>query len=246
MKSWLNTCSESHIKCGMLYDTNFMPSRLIDVGRGGENFVRLIGSTPSSVLPSSRYLTLSHCWGSSMPKSAKTTTANYERHLQKIRVRKLPRTFRDAITVTRRLGYRHIWIDSLCIIQDSPKDWSRESALMGKIYSHSSCMLAAAAASDCHGGLFPLRTELPIFRASEPKAASTDPSFVLVKQAYDGWDELFKASPLNSRGWTLQERELSPRIIYFTKHSMLFECREARGSVRVENLEQVFDSRKKS
>ncbi|EPE34410.1 hypothetical protein GLAREA_10104 [Glarea lozoyensis ATCC 20868] len=165
-----------------------------------------------------------------MPGSAKTTMKNYDDHLRRIRIRNLPRTYRDAISLTRRLGYRYVWIDSLCIIQDSPADWTRESAAMGKIYSHSFCTLAAAASNDCHGGLFPLRKELPIFQLEDSATGAKGSSFVLVKQAYQGWDELFDSSSLNVRGWTLQERELSPRIVYFTKHTLLFECRETRGS----------------
>jgi hypothetical protein len=230
IKFWLDTCFESHISCAVLYDNGFMPSRLLDVGCHGQNFICLKDSGFSSKLQSSRYLTLSHCWGRSMPGFAKTTTKNYDDNFRRIRIRNLPRTYRDAISLTRRLGYRYIWIDSLCIIQDSAADWSRESAAMGKIYSHSFCTLAAAASDDCHGGLFPLRKELPIFQLEESVTNTQSSSFVLIKQAYRGWDELFDSSSLNTRGWTLQERELSSRIIYFTKHTMLFECRETRGS----------------
>ncbi|KAK1502880.1 hypothetical protein CTAM01_04869 [Colletotrichum tamarilloi] len=35
----------------------------------------------------------------------------------------LSKTFQDAVLVTRRLGIKYIWIDSLCIIQDSKLDW---------------------------------------------------------------------------------------------------------------------------
>jgi hypothetical protein len=233
MKFWLNTCLKSHMNCGIIYDASFMPSRVINVGSERQNFVNLTDTTLSSKLPRSEYLTLSHCWGPSMPGSAKTTSANLSRHLRKIRIRKLPRTFRDAIMLTRRLGYRYIWIDSLCIIQDSVHDWSHESALMGKIYSHSHCTLAAAGSADCNGGLFARRTELPILQASTSlKTTPKFPSFVLAKEADLDWMKMFYRSPLNTRGWTLQERELSPRIIYFTKHSLLFECREARGGER--------------
>jgi hypothetical protein len=230
MKSWLNTCLKSHASCGIIYDTKFMPSRLIDVGSERQNFVNLTDAWLSSGRPSSKYLTLSHCWGLSMPESAKTTTLNLSRHFRRIRIRKLPKTFRDAIMMTRRLGYRYIWIDSLCIIQNSELDWTHESALMGKIYSHSSCTLAAAGSADCHGGLFRNRKELAIFKESSAPGTVNASPFVLVKNAYVNWEIVFDRSPLNTRGWTLQERELSPRIIYFTKETLLFECREARGN----------------
>ncbi|EMT74211.1 hypothetical protein FOC4_g10002692 [Fusarium odoratissimum] len=69
-------------------------------------------------------------------------------------VKDLPATFRDAITVTNRLGLEYIWIDALCIIQLDAEDWSLHSVTMAKVYSYSAITLAAAASSDAHGGLF--------------------------------------------------------------------------------------------
>ena len=100
---------------------------------------------------------------------------------------------------------------------------------MGKVYSHSHCMIAAAAASDCFGGLFARGAELPILKAPREDPNSSTLRSALIKPPFTYWDDLFKSSKLNERGWTLQERELSPRIIYFTKHTMLFECREAQA-----------------
>src|SRR5271154_4528317 len=100
---------------------------------------------------------------------------------------------------------------------------------MGKVYSHSFCTIAAAAASDCHGGLFPRTSELPILSTSNPTSDTSNARSVIIKPHYADWDDLFLLSKLNSRGWTLQERELSPGILHFVKHTMLFECKEARG-----------------
>ncbi|KAG9235317.1 heterokaryon incompatibility protein-domain-containing protein [Amylocarpus encephaloides] len=214
-------------------EPGFPPKTLLDVGSGSRATLRLISTTDSK--PGAyKYLTLSYCWGRSMPISATTRTDTLAQRILRIRLRKLPRTFRDAVAITRRLSLRYLWIDSLCILQNFAEDWQRESALMGKTYSHSACTLAAAASVDCHGGLFAKRSELPILGVTSSTSSSRS-SFVLLKQRYEGWDDLFRQSPLNSRGWTLQERELSPSIIYFTKHTMLFECRETRGSERGES-----------
>lgn len=234
LQLWLRKCSQTHTRCGVRYDYGFKPTRLIEVGHKGKHprLVHTTGSSPNA----GEYLALSHCWGVEMPSIAKTTEATLSRNLSRIRTKKLPRTFQDAIIVTRRLGFKYLWIDSLCIIQDSHEDWQLESALMGKVYSHCYCTLAAAASTDCHGGLFPKHSELAILgtEMSDPLHPA-----VLLKPTYDGWDEIFSQSPLNSRGWTLQERELSPRIIYFTKHTMLFECRQARGGERGESRGQA-------
>jgi len=68
----------------------------------------------------------------------------------------LPETFRDAVQVTRELGIRYLWIDSLCIIQDKHdcRDWYHEANLMDKVYLHSYCNISAADANDSTGGLF--------------------------------------------------------------------------------------------
>jgi hypothetical protein len=91
--------------------------RVIDVGLDGSApklVVTLDGQTGS-------YICLSHCWGSSQLLTTTTMTLN-ERWYE-IEWRKLPKTFQNAITVSRQLGIRFLWIDSLCILQDDTDDW---------------------------------------------------------------------------------------------------------------------------
>ncbi|KAM0143873.1 hypothetical protein ACHAP3_001139 [Botrytis cinerea] len=208
--------------------TGFRPRRLIDVGRYGTP-PRLV-ETQQNNDRYTKYLALTHCWGKEMPEAATTKTRTLEQRLLSIPLKTLPRTFRDAITITRRLGLQYLWIDSLCIIQNSLQDWQQESAKMGKIYSHAYCTIAAAAASNCEGGLFALHSELPLLPQS-PKQPG-----ILFKSPFPGWDNLYNKSTLIQRSWTLQERELSPRILHFTKHTLLFECREARISDHTHGL----------
>lgn len=99
--------------------------------------------------PNARYVTLSHCWGSYMP--LRLLKNNISSLKQGIR---FSQTFQDAMVVAQRLGVRYIWIDSLCIIQDSEEIWLEQSALMGQIYSNSFCNIAAAHASDSRQGCF--------------------------------------------------------------------------------------------
>lgn len=67
----------------------------------------------------------------------------------------LPTTFRDAIQVTKGLGIRYLWIDSLCIIQDDDVDWKEESSKMASIYQNSFLTICATAAPDDEAGLWP-------------------------------------------------------------------------------------------
>ena len=135
----------------------------------------------------------------------------------------LTRTFKDAIAVTRELGLGYIWIDSLCIVQDSPRDWEGESALMSTVYGNSTINLAAAGAIDGSHGLF-LQPENYVGRVHID---------VKIDGAVEGWDianslyyESVPTSPLGKRAWTLQERLLAPRTLYFSHTELFWECRE--------------------
>jgi hypothetical protein len=120
------------------------PSRLLDVGTPEEQQLRLV---PWDVyrLHERPYLTLSYCWGG-VPMDApwKLTTTNLEQFMVSIPIETLPLTLREAVLLTRRLGERYIWIDSLCIIQNDQSDWVRQSSSMSRIYSGSLCTLSAA------------------------------------------------------------------------------------------------------
>ncbi|CAG9942401.1 unnamed protein product [Clonostachys rosea f. rosea IK726] len=94
------------------------------------------------------YATLSHCWGGQ--SIIKLTTDALAQFQKKIETASLPQTFRDAILVARRLGIRYLWIDSLCIIQDSLQDWQKEAALMGEVYSNSTLNVMATACRNSH------------------------------------------------------------------------------------------------
>jgi hypothetical protein len=70
-----------------------------------------------------------------------------------MRLSELPRTFRDAVEVTRGLGYEYIWIDSLCIVQDDPKDWKEEAPRMALVYGIAVCSIMAMDSENYEGGL---------------------------------------------------------------------------------------------
>jgi Heterokaryon incompatibility protein (HET) len=91
----------------------WMPTRLVDVNSSDkdEDNVRIIetqGELQEGVLD---YLTLSHVWGRT--KAMKLTRSNYDHCKSGIKIMELPDCFRDAVLITRRLGVRYIWIDSL-------------------------------------------------------------------------------------------------------------------------------------
>ena len=95
-------------------------------------------------------MTLSHRWGTA--EFLKLTIENYENLKRGFSISDLPKTFRDTITMTWKFGIRYLWIDSLCIIQDSNQDWRQESASMGDVYENSTCNIAVTGVSGTEEG----------------------------------------------------------------------------------------------
>lgn len=184
--------------------------------------LRLVISA-GSVQPKSAYIALSYCWGLSMPTGGTTTKSSIEMHLQGISMSSLPLTIQDAVAATRRLGVRYMWIDALCILQDSREDWELESAAMSDIYSHAFCTIAAAATKHCEGGML-LRADRRRF------SVVTLADNLFIKASTIPHQDLKDSNPLSTRAWALQERELSPRVLWFTAHELLFECHAMWGS----------------
>lgn len=106
------------------------------------------------------YLTLSHCWG--QKHFTTLTRESFHSFLCEIPTDLLTKTFKDAIAITRKLGFRYIWIDSLCIFQGDLSDWRAESALMANVYGNSTLNIAAADAPDGDTGCFFERTSFKL------------------------------------------------------------------------------------
>lgn len=117
-KYWLNRCLSSHDKCRLETPANelpFIPTRVVDVGTNDDE-IRLVETAKElQAADADRgYVALSHCWG--QIHIITTRHENYQDHLRQIPAAKLSKTFRDAVHTTRKLGYRYLRIDSLCII----------------------------------------------------------------------------------------------------------------------------------
>jgi hypothetical protein len=142
----------------------------------------------------------------------------------------LPRTFQDAIAMTRKLGVRYMWIDSLCICQDDVKDWERESARMAAVYSNAYLTIAATGSSDAGGGLFfdrPGRSYLrTLFRSTNGAVKGDVLIFPLATWLELDHSTLVKMprNPLSYRGWAFQERVLARRVLHFAVNQISLEC----------------------
>ncbi|CAI4212106.1 unnamed protein product [Parascedosporium putredinis] len=136
------------------------------------------------------------------------------------RVDLLPQNFQDAIILTRELGLRYLWIDALCIIQDSEDDWKNEAIKMAEIYS-SAVVTISTLNSD--------RSTTGFLRPRESGAALVSPDFAV--QPYHGsLLDALEASTLNTRGWCMQERLLSPALLHIGDAQLFWECRTGYGA----------------
>lgn len=149
--------------------------------------------------------------------------------MDEIPVSELPKTHSEAIRVTRELDIQYLWIDSLCIIQDSDEDWRQESAMMEMIYSNSHCTIAAAASGDGNGGLFFERDALAATPCQVSCTWDVHQPESLLCYDNDPWVDV-ELGPLNSRAWVLQERLLSPCVLLFAKDQVYWECSELMAS----------------
>jgi hypothetical protein len=145
-----------------------LPARVLDLQGTGDSKVSL-KETNGERAP---YITLSHCWGSVQPLI--TTTSTLHSHKDGIEWPHLPKSFQDAITITRGLDIRYIWIDSLCIVRGGGADWAAESVKMGTIYENSYLTIAATAATDGTNGCFTIRDSEVKLRHSHQIRAPTE------------------------------------------------------------------------
>ena len=144
--------------------------------------------------------------------------------------------FRDAIAITRGLGYRYLWIDSLCILQDSPEDWKRESANMGYIYKNSVPTITAEEDPDSHAGISNISNmsrESSLDGQTMVQTSCHSSKTRLKGKVFCGRhtkDANVSRGPLSQRVWTLT---LSPRVLRFAQGQVWWPCRETQQKERI-------------
>jgi len=134
----------------------------------------------------------------------------------------LPPLFLDAILITKRLKQRYLWIDSLCIIQDSNDDWQREAANMGNIYKNSVFTIAASHIFKDSASLLNGSRHLGEFVEFHTHSEEHHLSGRLFAQSKNYQIE---RPEWLSRAWTLQEELLSPRLLNWGRRMLSWKCR---------------------
>ena len=144
-------CSSTHSRCSPNPCGSNFPTRLLDLD-AGETHASIRVTVTDTNPREGEYMTLSHCWGAAQFITLRKI--NIEELRQGIPLTKPPRTFQDAVAVTRLFKARHLWIDPLCILQDSNEDWLKQSATMKDIYRHSMMNISATGAAESTVGCF--------------------------------------------------------------------------------------------
>ncbi|KAK8094944.1 HET-domain-containing protein [Apiospora hydei] len=150
-----------------------------------------------------------------------------EDRLREISFDDLPRTFQDAVQITRELGMRYLWIDGLCIVQGDKHDWASEAERMGAVYENASLVIAASGSASAQKGCFITGTRdlcsinLPYYTED-----GQSEGYVHACAHIPGNRWFPGEGPLQNRGWALQEAYFARRAIHFMPGGPSWSCRE--------------------
>lgn len=230
IKSWLEICEKQHgPDCTGTYETTRFENLRRQTWFGVIDVVRMkLCKLPENNGHPEPYVALSYVWGKQEPREDRpdhrTKRANVTQRTQSggIEERHLPKTIWQAIQLTRDLGLGFIWIDSLCIVQDSASSFKLNAAEMDLIYGNAYLTICAADGNTADDGLAALDPQ----NADKPLAEYVGDMRLLVSRPSE---KVIKDSVWDQRGWTFQERILSRRCLVFVAGRFYFQCR--RGSI---------------
>jgi hypothetical protein len=197
-----------------------LPKRVIDLGPDNES-LSLYETSQNTGL----YAALSYCWGkgSTLLKTTQSSLKSFKDHIP---WEKLPKTLQDAIAITRKIGLKFVWIDCLCIVQDSRSDWEIEAAKMGQYYRNAFITIGASSSPGSQSGIFADRPK--ISRPKELRFSGSDAVLYSIlaqrREAAPWFSPIWQLGPLSERAWTFQENALSARMIHFTDGEIIWEC----------------------
>lgn len=235
-REWLRNCLDNHDSCrGPAGSDRRLPSRVIDVG-DEEHDPKLV-VTDHAV---GEYAVLSYCWGKSTHQHVTLSLQNLDAFQKLIPISSLRMTLQDAIFAARGLGIQYLWVDALCIIQDSVDDWTHEAGSMNDVYSNAVVALFATTAASAAEGFLGERIIKPtqylmphsVWKPDPSDPKTTDQDNPQIFLALNDWgaenDDAYhrdsKVYQWRKRGWTMQERLSPTRGISFNKIQMEWSC----------------------
>lgn len=240
---WLEDCRRTHPACRISQigqnpeERLKLPQRVIDVGPSAGSNIRLIESSGIE----GQYVALSHRWPTDSSKHFVTTMSSINDRKRGISLEHMPKTFQDAVKVSWQLGFRYLWIDSICIIQDHPADWEQNSALMGQIYHRAAITIMAATT--------PAISKSPEHEQPSEGFLHGRPKLVLPTVKMDYYDHSWRLKgnwfiqyrdpffsrnlDLLTRGWVMQEELLSRRKVIYTPDQLLWVSLGRHSDIKI-------------
>ena len=233
----LSHCTSSHEKCATEIPDS-MPTRVIDLGTPECPNLSLISSNKTTP---QHYAIMTYRWGTD-GGAYKLLEVRLEEYHRGIPEPKLPSTLIDVINFTRAIGIRYLWIDALCILQDedSRTDWNIEAPKMREYYRSAYFCVSTLCAPSVEYKLFECcakdrdfeLAELEGVRVGLTSCETETQELEIFDDRLRSFDIAFRSSPLNFRGWTLQERLLSQRLLHIGRHQIYLECSTSEASER--------------
>ncbi|KAF4630042.1 hypothetical protein G7Y89_g8111 [Cudoniella acicularis] len=208
IKSWLEECS-GHECCAKSKAVP-LPKRIIEIPADPEAKPQLILSEGEI----GSYLVASYC-----SDETEISQEGEYRIGHDIGLQTLPKSFTDAITITRHLGFKYLWIPTICIQQSNPLDVAQETSRFVSTYGQASLMIAATHGKNTDSGILHSRT---IYYS--PALGLNKDKYLRQKLLRWKWDTIERGSFLASQAQALQKRILAPRIVHFTQRQIVWEC----------------------
>lgn len=228
-RSWIEKCDTSHPDCMKMKKAtprsqHFVPTRLLDISGAPGTPIRILETSSTPI--QGPYCTLSHCWGKTQFQELRDD--NRERFMKEgVPWALFTQNFKDAIAIARALDVGYIWIDSLCIIQKSEAEWTREASRMHLVYRNSYCNIAVVDSKDSTGGAFRHNRStrdvaLVRYRSPVDSALFKGKTWVVVQDNL--WETGLIRSILYKRGWVFQGELLRVRA----DHALIVNREDAR------------------
>lgn len=242
INDWIRHCVEN---CDEQSGDGTFPKRLLYVQSSLES--GKISLIDTHKLPKEKYAALSHRWGTpELQPPLKATQESLSSMASGIPLEDLPKTYRDAVTVCCSLDIPYLWIDSLCITQDSKEEWESESQKVGWLYKKAFITIIPSAARSCHDGFLqrPNKAFVEVnFQSSlVPKMKGSyfihEPDFTKGSDASLFYQDTAETN-WGTRGWTFNERMFATRRIYFGAKAMHWSCKNFYASEFSHHFEEA-------
>jgi hypothetical protein len=212
LNSWLQLCVTSHSQCCRKPVDTTVPLRLVDVLN--MCLVTINDRERAEV----EYLALSYVWGGG-PKEFVLTIENIQEYYQPRGIPTLPKTISDAVTLTKKMGKRYLWVDSLCIVSNDPEDKASQIPAMTSVYGNAILTIFAAAGEDANHGLPGINSFRPGHKVADLGR------YQIVESYLFEYQRSVQRTTWATRAWTYQELLLSARCLIFLETHVEWLCR---------------------